>query len=244
MNHDSLSQHSLSQHSLSKRRSFFSRAGAGLASLAAVSGVVFPNKALAKQKASGAGWQPARHEKDDWFDKVPGKHRLVFDTTTFKGMGEAILFASNYIVANKNDYGLDSSELAIVIIARHGSTPFAFSDAMWAKYGKVLADMSGAQDPHTKEAPTVNIFNASGYGRELPSFGTTIGSLTKQGVQFAVCSMATMGVAGEIGRQTGVNGDPVFKELTANLIGNARMVPAGIVAVNRAQERGYTLVTT
>ena len=32
-------------------------------------------------------------------------------------------------------------------------------------------------------------------------------------------------------------------ELVANIVSNARMVPAGIVAVNRAQERGYTLVT-
>jgi intracellular sulfur oxidation DsrE/DsrF family protein len=32
----------------------------------------------------------------------------------------------------------------------------------------------------------------------------------------------------------------VFKELTENLVPNGHMVPAGIVAVNRAQERGYT----
>jgi hypothetical protein len=35
----------------------------------------------------------------------------------------------------------------------------------------------------------------------------------------------------------------VFNELTANLVGNAHLVAAGIVAVNRAQERGYTLAT-
>jgi intracellular sulfur oxidation DsrE/DsrF family protein len=29
-------------------------------------------------------------------------------------------------------------------------------------------------------------------------------------------------------------------ELAANLVGNSRLVPAGIVAVNRAQERGYS----
>jgi len=28
----------------------------------------------------------------------------------------------------------------------------------------------------------------------------------------------------------------------ANLVGNAHMVPAGIIAVNRAQERGYSFV--
>ena len=33
----------------------------------------------------------------------------------------------------------------------------------------------------------------------------------------------------------------VFEELKANLLPNARLVPVGILAVNRAQERGYTL---
>jgi intracellular sulfur oxidation DsrE/DsrF family protein len=33
-----------------------------------------------------------------------------------------------------------------------------------------------------------------------------------------------------------------MKEMAANLIPNARLVPAGIVAVNRAQERGYSFV--
>ena len=141
----------MNNNSLSQRRSFFARAGAGFASLAAASGVVFPGKALAKQKTAPTGLKAARHEKDDWLDKLPGKHRLVFDTTTFNGFGEALLYANNFIVANKMDYGVDSNELAIVIIARHGSTPFAFNVAMWAKYGKALAEMSPVQDPHTKE---------------------------------------------------------------------------------------------
>ncbi len=42
---------------------------------------------------------------------------------------------------------------------------------------------------------------------------------------------------------TGGNTDTIYDELVVNIVGNARMVPAGIVAVNRAQERGYTLVS-
>ena len=34
--------------------------------------------------------------------------------------------------------------------------------------------------------------------------------------------------------------DDIYKELAANLLANSHLVPAGIVAVNRAQERGYT----
>jgi intracellular sulfur oxidation DsrE/DsrF family protein len=35
--------------------------------------------------------------------------------------------------------------------------------------------------------------------------------------------------------------DEIYKELSANLITNGRLVPAGILAVNRAQERGYSI---
>jgi hypothetical protein len=37
--------------------------------------------------------------------------------------------------------------------------------------------------------------------------------------------------------------DTVYKELIANTIPNSRMVSAGVLAVNRAQEYGYTLLT-
>jgi len=61
-------------------------------------------------------------------------------------------------------------------------------------------------------------------------------------VQFAVCQMSTRGIAGRIAKANGLETDAVVKEITANLIGNARMVPAGILAVNRAQERGYSFI--
>jgi intracellular sulfur oxidation DsrE/DsrF family protein len=40
---------------------------------------------------------------------------------------------------------------------------------------------------------------------------------------------------------TGQTADAVFDELKANLVPNAHLVPVGIIAVNRAQERGYSL---
>ena len=37
---------------------------------------------LASAQSSSTNFRPARHAQDDWMDKMPGKHRLVFDTTT------------------------------------------------------------------------------------------------------------------------------------------------------------------
>jgi len=173
---------------------------------------------------------------------VPGKHRLVFDTTTADGIAEAIFFANNFMNVNQADYGLQNNDLAVVIIARHECTPFAYNDAMWAKYGMTMTGLTKLDDPKSKVAPKVNVYNSGDYGNLLPNRGVTLDALSKRGVQFAVCSLATRFIAGMIAGAVGGNADTINKELIVNLVSNSRMVPAGIVAVNRAQERGYSLV--
>ena len=46
---------------------------------------------------------------------------------------------------------------------------------------------------------------------------------------------------GEALNSIGGKVDDIFKELTDHMVPNAHLVPAGIVAVNRAQERGYSI---
>lgn len=227
--------------SLAERRSFLSL-NAGIASLA---GLALSGIARAQgRSATNTRWEPARHDKDNWLDEIPGKHRLVFDTISYDHLSDATLFANNFIRVNQADYGLQSSELAVVIVVRHRSTPFGYNDAMWAKYGTAIAARSKVEDPKTKQPPKINIFNARDYGEALGNRGSTLDSLFKQGVQLAVCASSTRAYATSIAQAIGGDGDAIFKELTSNLVGsNARMVPAGIVAVNRAQERGYSLVS-
>src|SRR6202049_4532435 len=224
-----------------ERRSFLTRLNAGAVSLAAMA---FGGVAMAQQKSTGtARWEPARHEKDDWFDQLPGKHRLVFDTTSHDALADAILFANNFIRVNRADYGLQNNDLAVVIVVRHRSTPFGYHDAMWAKYGTTIAARAKVEDPKSNLAPKINIFNSGDYGELLSTRGTTLDSLFKQGLQLAVCSISTRGYATSIAQAVGGNAETIFNELIANLVSNSRMVPAGIVAVNRAQERGYSLVS-
>ncbi len=225
----------------SERRSFLTRLSAGVTALAAA--VVTGAPAAQGQTTGGARWQPERHETDDWLDKLPGKHRMVFDTTTATGFGEAILFANNFMTANQSGYGVPDNALAIVIVARHNSTAFAYNDAMWAKYGLPLSLRTNFTDPKNRQAPKTNLYNAPDYGVQLLNRGTTLDSLAKRGVHFAVCQMATRGIAGALADIAGGNTDAIYNELVANIVTNARMVPAGIVAVNRAQERGYSFVS-
>jgi intracellular sulfur oxidation DsrE/DsrF family protein len=224
------------------RRSFLSRLAAGAGAFGAAFGASAAVEAGTAPAASG-DFQPARHAEDDWFDQTTAKHRFFYDTTSAQGFGQALFFARNYLAANASGYKLTDADLAQIICMRHESTSFAFTDAMWAKYGPMLSERAGGfVDPRTKQVPTTNLYLATGYGDALQNGNVTSEQLARRGVRFAVCALATRAAAQLIATKTGANVDTVFKELTENLILNGRMVPAGIVAVNRSQEHGYSFV--
>ncbi len=218
-----------------KRRGFLRRAGAGLAGIGAFAG---GGAVAAAQAPGGAAWEPAVHAEDAWLDRG-AKHRLFLDSVSPNGFGTALLYANNFFNANRSGYALTDQDLGVAICARHNSTPFAFNDAMWAKYGGPMSESADFTDPKTKAAAKVNVYQASGYGGDLTSMGTTIDSLVGKGAQFAVCQLATRRIASLVAKATGQTVDAVLAELTSNLVGSAHMVPAGIVAVGRAQEHGY-----
>lgn len=219
------------------RRWFFARLSA-LAG-AAGAGIIAAGQGVSAQ-SDARPFRPSQHEQDAWLDRVPGRHRAVFDTTDAGGFGESLVFANNFLIASKNGYGLADSDNAIVIVARHLSTVFAYNDTLWAKYGTHFAKLAG-ESLKTRQTPSVNPFNTT--APELGTRGVTVNALTARGVHWAVCQMATQFFSGQIAEATGAKAEAVFEEIAANLIANAHLAAAGIVAVNRAQERGYTLTT-
>lgn len=220
------------------RRSFLSQVGTAGAA-AAAAGIAIAAPAAAQ---SGARFTPPRHPQDDWLDAVPGKHRLYLDALTGPGAGDALLFAGNFLNNSKAAYNLADSDSAVVICLRHFATPFAWTDAIWAKYGEPFTQMlTKINDPKTGKAPTINLYRVSGYGMQLNNLGTTIDDLIKRGVQFAVCDTATRFVASQLAQATKGENDAIYKDLQSNTIANSHYVSAGIVATNRAQEKGYTL---
>ena len=219
------------------RRSFLSHLG--VAASAAGATLAGGSTSADAQSPGDARWQPARHPQDDWFDQLPGKHRFFFDTTTPDRLEDAIQFTGNYYGANRNVYGLQNADMAVVVGMRHRSAPFAFNDAMWGKYGATLAKRAEFVDPRTKETPKVNYFKPK--APAAPPSARSLANLMNLGVQFAICNLSTRAIAGLIADATGQKADDVYNEITGNLIDRARLVPAGIVAVNRAQERGYSI---
>jgi len=223
---------------VSGRRAFIAGVGAAVTTI----GVGGAEASAQSAQSAGAPFRATRHVEDDWMDKMPGRHRMVIDGVTANGAGEAVLFANNLYVANLSAYRLNDADLSVIVVMRHFATPFAFADAMWAKYGKAMSPMINFKDPKTQQAPTTNLYNSPAYGLTLPNLGNTIDGLIKHGVQFAVCDMAMHFAATQLAAAGAGDADAIYKDFTSNLIPNSHVVPAGVIAVNRAQERMYTLI--
>jgi hypothetical protein len=222
------------------RRSFLSRFGIGAAVVAGVgAGLAAARPAVAQTNA----FKPRRHKEDAWMEAPNAAHRIAIDSAFPAGGGAALLYANNNFLANKSGYGLETQDIAVIVVLRHLSTPFAYTDAIWAKYGEALSDLIDFKNPATKAAPATNLYNSGGAGMALANRGVTIATLAEKNVQFAVCNSATRALAGGVAQKSKGDAEAVYQEFVANLVPNSHLTAAGVVAVNRAQEYGYTLLT-
>lgn len=208
-------------------------AGAGLAFGAAA------HAQTARGRATG--FQPARHDLDAWMDELSGTHRIFVDTATANGGGEGLIYANNLYEAQTNAYAGGDTDLAMIVCFRHFSTPFGYSDAVWSKYGEAFHELIQFPDPATGQAPTVNLFNTPGRA-DLPNFGITVAAVMARGTRVAICAAATRFLSGQLAQRAGVSADDVYEELVAGAVPNSRFVSAGVMALTRAQEYGYSVL--
>lgn len=208
---------------------------------AAVAGAALTTAAPASAQSSSSDFSPPRHQLDAWFDEIPGDHRVFIDTSTARGGAEALVYAVNLFNARQSAYGNEQADFAMVLCLRHFSTPFAFNDAMWAKYGEIFHSVMQMPDPDTGAAPSINLMRSSGYGMRLPNLGMTIDQVLELGVQIAICDAATQFFAGQAAAASGGDAGDIYAEFTGNAV-PGRFVSAGVMALTRAQEYGYSLL--
>jgi len=204
-------------------------AGLG-ATLAALTTSARPLRA----QSAARGNSPARHDLDKWMDELPTKHRIFVDTASRQGGQDGVQFSGNLFNINESAYGVKNADVAVIVCFRHQSTAYGYNDAMWAKYPQ-FADLLKYDDPTTKKRATRNVLfhdNVMGFS------DASIPGLTARGVQFTACGAATTFIAGVIAGKTG-DAKAIEAELAANLVPGARMVPAGVVVLQRAQKNGY-----
>lgn len=200
------------------RRSFIARLAAVSSALAGV--VAIPTAAAAQRSRSDT------HPADAWLDELKGQHKNIYDCTTVENGPTGWAFARNFYAANTGPiYQLKDEDLNAIVCVRHLATVFGFNDAMWAKY---KLGVSQKVDDHGVPA----IRNAN----------TNIATdLAKRGIIVAICGMATGRIARTVANEQGLTPADVEADLRANLVTpTARVVAAGVIVTNRAQEKGFT----
>ena len=215
------------------RRAFFERVGVGAAALAvaSMSSTVPFHAAVAAPSAPSLAHTPW---SEAWLDRITGKHKQFFDAATTND-GFPLVFAMAFLNLNKEAYGLTDKDLTAVVGLRHFAMPMGLTDAIWAKYK--IGESLKIMDPVTKAPATRNPFL---HPDGVPFAGAEIPTLESRGVIFTVCNVALTVISGKLAGNAGVTADAAKQEWTAGVVPGAVIVPVGVLAVNRAQEKGCT----
>ena len=214
----------------SSRRGFLGAMASGAAVLGAAT-IAAPLKAAAGVTPSFSSSNSA----EDWFNKISGKHRIVFDGPEFNG-GMPLAFPRVFQMTN-NSSGVDTKDLGIVVVFRHNAIPLALESRLWEKYK--LGEVFNINDPATDKPSVRNFFWKPKEG-ELEIPGMAINELQDTGTLFCGCEMAILHYSGVVAKKLGLDHETVRKEWLAGMLPGVQPVPSGVFAVNRAQEHGCT----
>jgi len=226
------------------RRGFLGR----LFGAAAVAGVA--TEALAEAQAPAAAGNPA----DAWIKEVKGTHRCLFDFPQHHG-GAPLLHILNYLNTYGEAYKAAPGSVGAVgtfySLGNQSSIALGFNDAMWAKYG--LGEYLGLKDkagkPYTRNvfnAPTENdahLLMQAFQSPDIPELhaalpGIGIANLQKMGTKFILCANALGGWELELQARGKGKAADLDKDLRANLLPGVTIVPAMVIAIEKAQAAG------
>jgi len=194
------------------RRWFFSR----LVTVGAALGFGAPRTASAlEQTAPGA-----TAADDPWVSRLKGKHRVVFHSHLASD-GIALRWAQTFLDTQKSAYGLTDAESSVVVGLNGRAIGLAFNDAIWRKYpiGETL------------QMPGVSNANSA-----------LVAQLISRGVLILACNNSIR-AAGQRFLPEAQRGDPALRtafsdDARANLLPGVEVVPAMIVTLQQAQDRG------
>ncbi|WP_346317638.1 hypothetical protein [Chitinophaga sp. YIM B06452] len=177
-------------------------------------------------------------DPDAWFNKITGKHKLLVDVPR---PHEIFPFAwpKVFLLTNAAT-GTPEQDCSVVVVLRHDAIPYAMENALWAKYK--FGEVFKADDPATKAPSLRNPFwQPKPDDFTVPGVGPVeigIDQLQKSGVLFCVCNMAITVYSAAVGAGMGLDPAAVKAEWLAGVLPGIHVVPSGVWAIGRAQEKG------
>ena len=196
-------------------------AAAGLASLT-------PLRLEAQPRRGSTSGVDAAFET--WLNRITGKHKMIFDAPEVNG-GMPVIWPRVWLNGNNENYATKDADNSAVIVMRHSAIPMAMRDEVWVKYK--LGEAFNIKDG---EAPaTKNIFAKV---MPLPLPGTGTEALLASGVMIGVCNVALTVYSAMVAQKMSMDAAAVKADWVAALMPGVQVVPSGVLAVARTQEKG------
>ena len=181
---------------------------------------------------------PNDDDPDAWFNKIKGKHRIVFDVTEPHGIFP-FAWPRVFMITNAMT-GTPEKDCCEVVVLRHEAIPYAMEDSLWAKYK--FGEAFKITDAVTNEPSVRNMFWKPKSGDfSVPGIGNVqigINELQESGAMFCVCNMAITVFSAAIAKGMNVDAEEVKKDFVSGVLPGIQVVPSGVWAVGRAQEHG------
>ena len=235
---------------LTYRRGFMKRAlAAGAAGFVGIA-----TAEAQSEKRTAAAPAAAATGPDAWIQEVKGTHRCLFDFPQHKN-GFPLLHILNYLSTYKEAYKAGPGTVGAVgtfyALGGQASISLAFNDAMWAKYE--LGDYTGMKDASGKGytrnvlyRPTADDAHLLSQALQTPAIpelaglmpGLGIANLQQMGTKFILCANALGAWCLELQARDKGKADAIQKELTANVLPDVTIVPAMVIAIEKAQAAG------
>jgi intracellular sulfur oxidation DsrE/DsrF family protein len=214
------------------RRNFIGSIAAGAAAMG-MAAVAAP---LSLHAAPGFPF-PGENDADAWFNKITGKHRVVFDATEPHDM-MPFAWPKVFLLTNEKT-GTPPKDCSVVVVLRHAAIPYAFESSIWEKYN--FGEVFKADDPKTQKPSTRNPFWKPAPGDfKIPGFGEIeigINQLQDNGVLFCVCDAAMTVYSAAVAAGMKKDAAEVKKDWLSGLLPGIQPVPSGVWALGRAQEK-------
>lgn len=171
---------------------------------------------------------------ESWIRQLRGRHKQLFDMPSLGG-ARALVQIRNYLNAYRDAYGLRDADVSALLIVYARTVPLAFSDQAWAEYdlGK-MAEINDGEQPARR-----NLFRSPAAGSIIPP-DAGIDALMRRGVVVVLCNNSFGRWVHDISSAGHGTPDEVRAKMLGWLIPGITIVPAAVLAVNRAQEAGCT----
>ncbi|MBN3583630.1 Tat (twin-arginine translocation) pathway signal sequence containing protein [Algoriphagus aestuarii] len=214
------------------RRNFLEKFALGSA-IGGISGLV--NPVFGKPESEG---NTSIHEADEWFKKIKGTHRVVYDGSTPHDGFPIIWNWVFYLTNNQTDS--PDSDITAMTVLRHSGIGFALEDRLWAKYK--LGEALGVKDPISGEPSLRNPYYDPKPGDfPMPQI-QGIKGLQERGAMFCVCGLAIQVYSGAVASSMNLNAEEVTKDMMSGVLPGVQVVPSGVWALGRAQEHGCAYI--